>query len=247
MRRFALIASLLALCGAGVSGLAQAQSAPPPLAAKLVTCQTGAAPADRFAVFSGSMPAMSGARTLEMRFELLERPQGSRAFARVSLPHWGRWEKTTRRAVPGFIFTKRVEQLVAPAAFRARVTFRWLDRKGRALRTARRTSPVCQQPDPRPDLHVAAVRFPAGGKPTVVVRNRGRTAAGSFAVRMSRAGAAQTKRIAALAAGDRQTLTFGAVGRCTPGEPVTVSLDPDNRVAEANEADDVVTVACPSR
>lgn len=245
MRRFAAICSLLALGGAGLGGVAHAQSAPPPLAAKLVTCQTGAAAADRFAVFSGSMPAIRGARTLEMRFELLERQPGGQGFARVVLPRWGTWEKTTRRGVPGFIFTKRVEQLAAPAAFRARLTFRWLDRRGATLRTARRTSPTCHQPDPRPDLHVAAVRLPSGGRPTVVVRNRGRSAAGPFAVRMSRAGAAATRQIVALAAGDRQTVSFN-LGRCTPGEPVTVRLDPADRVDEADEADNVVTVACPS-
>lgn len=246
MRRFAAICSLLALGGAGAGAPAGAQSAPPPLAAKLVTCQTGAALAERFAVFSGSMPAMKGAWTLEMRFELLERRPADQGFARVVLPHWGTWEKTSRRGVPGFIFTKRVQQLAAPAAFRARLTFRWLDPAGATLRTARRTTQTCHQPDPRPDLHVAAVRFPAEGRPVVVVRNRGRSAAGPFAVRMSRAGAAATKQVVALAAGDRQTLSF-PLGRCTPGELVTVRLDPANRVDEADEADNVVTVACPSR
>lgn len=245
MRRIAAICSLLAVGGAGLGGSAQAQIAPPPLAAKLVTCQTGANAADRFAVFSGSMPAARGARTLEMRFELLERRPGSPRFARVVLPRWGTWEKTSRPGVPGFIFTKRVEQLAAPAAFRARLTFRWLDRTGATLRTARRTTSICRQPDPRPDLHVASVRFPAAGRPVVVVRNRGRGAAGSFAVRMSRAGASATEHVAALAAGDRQTLSFG-MGRCSPGEPVTVRVDPGNRIDEADEADNVVTVACPS-
>jgi hypothetical protein len=246
MRRFAAICSLLAVGGAGAGAQASAQGTPPSLAAKLVTCQTGTTAADRFAVFSGSMPAMRGARTLTMRFELLERQPGGQGFARVVLPHWGTWEKTSRQGVPGFIFTKRVEQLAAPAAFRARLTFRWLDGQGATLRTARRTSPICHQPDPRPDLHVAAVRFPAGGRPAVVVRNRGRSTAGPFTVRMSRAGIAATRQVVALAAGDRQTLSFN-LGRCTAGEPVTVSLDPADRIDEADEADNVVTVACPSR
>jgi hypothetical protein len=247
MRRIAIIGTVLALCAALAGGLARAQPAPaPPLAAKLATCQTGATPRDRFAVFTGSMPAMAKATTLAMRFELLERTPAGGSFARVDLPRWGVWEKTSKARVPGFIFTKRVEQLAAPAAYRARLTFRWTDRRGRVLRTAQRLSPVCHQPDPRPDLHVKAVRLPATGPASVVVANRGRSAAGAFAVQMARAGLSLTKRVPGLAAGDRETVSF-RIGRCTAGEPVTVTLDPEGVVGEAKEADDVVTVPCPSR
>lgn len=242
MRRIALLASVAAL---GVAVAALAQPAFPPLKARLVTCQTGADAADRYAIFTGSMPAQPGARTLAMRFELLERQAGSRAFSLVHLPRWGVWERTTRGGVPGFIFTKRVEQLAAPAAFRARLTFRWRDRNGDVLRTAHRTSGVCRQPDPRPDLHVVAVDLPASGPATVVVRNRGRSAAGAFAVRMSRAGATATRQVAGLAAGDHETLSF-PLGRCVSGEPVAVVVDAGDQVDEAREGDDTMTVTCPA-
>src|SRR3954454_11697542 len=175
MRRAALILLTAAALTGGAVALAQA----PPLAARLATCQTGPNATDRYAVFTGSMPRIGGAGTMAMRFDLFERqPQGR--FLAVSLPHWGVWEKTSKKGVPGFIFTKRVEQLAAPASYRAVVSFRWYDAQGRVVRRATRTSSTCVQPDWRPDLHVRRVIFPTGSGPTrVVVRNRGRGDAGA--------------------------------------------------------------------
>ena len=238
-----LVAGLaaLALLGAGAVALAQT----PPLAAKLAACESGSAPEDRFAVFSGAMPR-EGAAVMEMRFDLYERVGGG-AWERVALPNWGSWERTTRRDVPGFIFTKRVEQLAAPAAFRARVRFRWSDAKGRVMQTATRTSRSCRQPDWRPDLRVVDVD-PAetAGQPTrVVVRNRGRGAAASFDVAVTRGSTTRIRTVTGLPAGERATVTV-PVGRCGPNGTVRVSVDPANAVEEALETNNDITVACPS-
>src|SRR4051794_10525550 len=186
MRRFAFIACLLAaLAGGGMAAVAQTQQQPsekPPLEVKLQTCQTGATPSDRYAVFTGSMPRQPKTASMAMRFDLYERTPQSTEFGHVALPKWGIWERTTKAGVPGFIFTKRIDQLAAPATYRAVVSFRWYDAKGKLLRSARRVSPNCHQPDPRPDLHVKRVYFD-GGKMHVVVRNRGRGVAGAVDVR----------------------------------------------------------------
>src|SRR6476620_260021 len=175
MRRSATILGLVVALLGGTAARAQA----PALAAKRAACETGPQSADRFAVFTGSMPRQ-GAAAMGMRFVLEQRVPGG-TFHRVSRAHWGVWERTARKGVPGFIFTKRVEQLSAPASYRAVVSFRWYDAKGRVVRRARRTSPTCVQPDWRPDLHVRRVIFPTGSGPTrVVVRNRGRGNAGAF-------------------------------------------------------------------
>src|SRR3954449_13616029 len=178
MRRASLILLTVAALTGGAAALAQA----PALEARLLTCQAGPDVSDRYAVFSASMPRIEGAVTMAMRFGLFERlPQGR--YLPVSLPHWGVWEKTSKKGVPGFRFTKRVEQLAFNAAFRAVVSFRWYDAKGKQIDAARRTSPTCRQPDQRPDLHVKRVVFPDGKGPTkVVVRNRGRGDAGAFSV-----------------------------------------------------------------
>ena len=240
MRRAALILLTVAALAGGAVAVAQA----PPLAAKLATCQTGAAPADRFAVFTGSMPREARTVTMAMRFDLFERQPGG-TFQPVALEHWGVWEKTSKKGVPGFIFTKRVEQLAAPAAFRAVVSFRWYDAKGKLIDAARRTSPTCRQPDQRPDLHVKRVVFPDGKGPTkVIVRNRGRGDATAFAVNASRGNLVKGTTVAGLPAGQQVTIGI-PLGRCTPGEPVTITLDPAGQVDESNEADNATTVSCP--
>ena len=38
----------------------------------------------------------------------------------------------------GFVFTQRIDSLLAPAGYRAAIYFRWLDRKGRVLRMLKR-------------------------------------------------------------------------------------------------------------
>src|SRR4051795_2459187 len=155
MRLFVATLALFAL--APSVALAADAADRPPLRARLVTCATGPAAADRYAVFTGSMPAIPGAVRMEMRFDLLQRHSGTLGYARVPLPKWGQWEHTERRGIAGFIFTKRVEQLSAPATYRAAVRFRWLDGDGTVVRTARRTSAPCRQGDPRPDLEVAGM------------------------------------------------------------------------------------------
>src|SRR4051794_32008559 len=161
MRLFVATLALFAL--APSMALAADAADRPPLRARLVTCETGPAAADRFAVFTGSMPALPGAVRMEMRFDLLQRHSGTLGFARVPLPKWGQWERTERRGIAGFIFTKRVEQLAAPAVYRALVHFRWSDEAGHVLRTERRQSAPCRQQDPRPDLEVGTLTGSSDG------------------------------------------------------------------------------------
>jgi CARDB len=247
MRRLAVTASLLALAGGGAAALAQTQPGQrPPLKVALETCQTGAAPADRYAVFTGSMPTQDKTASMAMRFDLFERTPQAQGFDHVALAKWGIWERTTKAGVPGFIFAKRVDQLAAPAAYRAVVSFRWYDSAGKVLRSERRVSPVCRQPDPRPDLHVKRVTFDSG-KAHVVVRNRGRSAAGAFDVSATVAdGPGISRTVNGLPQAAQTTLTFPAA-RCTAGASATITVDPSGAVDEADEADNTVIVPCPQR
>src|SRR3954449_11619738 len=117
MRLFVATLALFALAPSIALGADAADR--PPLRARLVTCATGPAAADRFAVFTGSMPAIPGAVRMEMRFDMLQSHSDGLGYARIPLPRWGQWEHTERRGIAGFIFTKRVEALAAPAAYRA--------------------------------------------------------------------------------------------------------------------------------
>jgi hypothetical protein len=250
MRRPALIAVLaLFALGAG-SSFAQA-SDKVLLSAKTTTCTTGADDASRAAAFTGSMPAAALTKRMQMRFVLLQRagPGPKGAFKKIAVPGWGGWEKSDagRQA---FVFTKRVEALTGPAAYRASVTFRWLDGKGHVQRTATRTAPPCEQPDPRPDLVLGGLDAVALGRGptaayTVSIGNEGHSGAAPFAVTITVGGTVSDPiTLGPIAAGERVTGTLAAP-KCLPGSTITVTIDVANSVDESVEGDDVVQRPCP--
>lgn len=244
MRRLpvALSMALLAACGLAGDVAAQSPVARPGLAAKLTACTTGAEPAARAATFSASMPAGRSTRRMAMRFELLQHRPGGR-FKPVAVAGWGQWERS-ERGRSGFIFTKRVQDLAAPAGYRAVVRFRWHDRRGRVVRRAKRTTGVCRQPDPRPQLTVARFGFERGGY-EVVVRNAGGSAASAFKIALTVNGTRYEAAGGPLASGSREQVRIAAP-RCEPGSVVTLALDPEDGVAEAREDDNVVARDCPA-
>jgi len=248
MRRAALIIFVLAIAAA-----LPASAQPPvynlPVKAKLTDCHVGAQPADRFAVFVGQMPALQGTKRMWMRFDLLQRTPGQAEYEPVRLPAWGVWQ----RSQPGrtaFIYTRKVQSLRAPGAYRARVRFRWYDASGRLQRGTQRTTRTCRQPDPRPDLTAGALTAAPGlGADTATylldVRNTGRGPAAPFDVVLAIAGMPQPAlRVTDLAPGEDQLLSIPGP-RCAPGSTVRFVLDAGSAVAESDEADDVVDRPCP--
>src|SRR5262249_52207914 len=139
---------------------------------------------DRFAVFVGQMPALQGTRKMWMRFDLYQRTPATGVWKHLTVPKFGTWQKSLP-GKPGFIYEKRVDQLQAPASYRALLRFRWYDKHGKLQRTARRTSPTCREPDPRPDLAVGrTVTATEAGmgrlRYLIRVRNDGRSDVGPF-------------------------------------------------------------------
>jgi hypothetical protein len=225
-------------------------SAAPSLSAKVTTCTTGASDEERAVAFTGSMPAWSSSRRMQMRFTLAQRsgpgPKGT--FRTIKVPGWSGWEKSDPGR-QGFVFTKRIEALVAPAGYRAQVTFRWLDAKGRTLRTVTRTTPVCEVADPRPDLVLEGVTAVASDPSTaaysVAIGNEGHSDASPFAVTVTVGDTVSNPVIAgALPAGGRTTVAVGAPP-CAPGSTITVTLDVANAVDESDEDSNVVQRPCP--
>jgi hypothetical protein len=222
----------------------------PALAAKVAACTTGPDAVARAAAFTGSMPAAAQTKRMMMRFTLMQRTGSSlkSPYKKVAVPGWGGWEKSdVGRA--GFVFTKRVEALTAPAGYRAVITFRWLDAKGHAQRTTTRTTPACEQPDPRPDLELAGFDAAVVGQTTaaytVSVANEGHAEADPFAVTVTVDGVTSDPiTLGPVDAGARATATLAAP-RCAPGSTVTVTLDVAGTVDESVEGDDVVQRPCP--
>src|ERR671935_2879487 len=187
-------ALLIAVIALAAPAAAHAQA--PPLRAKLTACLSGPEATDRVATFTGSMPAIKGTKRMWMRFDLQQRIPPAVRFKALTVPGLGVWQKSAPGRSSGFVFTQRVQALAAPGAYRAIVRFRWYGKGGTLLRSAKRTTPICTQPDQRPDLRaddLDAARGPQPGQATyfLVVRNDGRTAAGPFDVGLNVGGADQ--------------------------------------------------------
>jgi hypothetical protein len=248
MRRLLIpiCAGLGLLAAAGPSVAAAADK--PSLAARLASCTTGVDDADRAAAFTGSMPASSTSRSMQMRFVLLQRRGTTGAYKALVVPDWGTWV-SSQPGRAGFVFTQRIDSLLAPAGYKAAIYFRWRDAKGHVLRMVRRTTRACEQPDLRPDLAFAALDatpLATGGASYVIaVENDGRSSAAPTVVRIAFDGAVQGEAtLATLAAGGRGQVTIPAP-RCTPGGTVTLSIDADDVVDESDEAGNLVARPCP--
>ncbi len=247
MRRIVLtLGTALALVAPAAPALA---AEPPALGAKVAACDTGLAPESRTAEFSGSMPGADGADVLTMRFTLEQR-KGAGAWKPLAAPSFGRWERSAHGA-GGFVYAKRVERLLNATTYRVRVQFRWLDEAGEVLKSATRRSPVCKQPDLRPDLTVAAVTTERLGgdqaRYVVQLRNSGLGAlVGSTGVGLVvNGGALAAQPLAGLPAAAVTKVVFeGPV--CAPGSTLVATVDGDRAVAEPVEGDNALRVPCPS-
>jgi hypothetical protein len=239
-------ASLIAIALLAAPAVASAQA--PPLRAKVTACSSGPLATDRVAAFTGSMPAIKGVSRMWMRFDVLAR-KGS-AFVPLKVPGLGVWQKSAPGHPVGFVFTQRVQALAAPGSYKAVVRFRWYGKGGKLLRGASRETPLCKQPDLRPDLQAGALGATLGPAPgqatyTLDVRNVGRGVAGPFDVLLSGAGPDQpTQRVTGLQPGASVTLIFAAP-RCAPGSTLRVTVDARGEVPEATEGDDTVERTCP--
>lgn len=224
---------------------------PTPLGVKVKTCATGADLPSRYAVFTASMPAIEQATTLALRFDLYAEVAGKPERRLTGVPNFGVWERSAP-GVPGFVYDKRVDALIAPARYRVRVSFRWLDRKGRVVRRLVRTSGACRQPDKRPDLRVADIGFePDPGdqgsiRYAVTIRNTGRgPVPAPSSVGLQVGGLAQPLlTLPALDAGAAATVVFTAPA-CLPGSTVRALADAAKGVVEVVEDDDAAVRACP--
>ena len=243
MRRFAPFIVLLALLAPSAS----AAAAKPKV--RQIDCEPALDQAQRFGVFEGRMSSVRGAQRLQMRFTLQVRDEDTPRWHAVAAPGFGRWV-SSNPGVSRYVYTKRVENLVAPASYRALVRFRWLGNGGRRLASRLATSPVCAQPDLRPNLRPLDIMArPAPGPGTtryaIPVVNRGRSPAGSSDLVLTVGGQAlPMQTVEQLEAGERRTVSVEG-SSCDPGSELTVDVDPSGAVDERDEADNRLTLPCP--
>ena len=250
MRSRLLICALLAAIAAAVAVPAADALRHPGFRyarAQVVACHHALDSADRFMTIAGYMRSLRAGDRMEMRFDLFRREGGR--FVPVTGPGLGVWNRADA-GVERYRYRKRVENLAAPARYRARVRFRWSDDAGHVTASTLRTTRVCFQPDLRPDLRVGRIGVAPGPtaasrRYTVFVRNDGPTAAGPFDVSFSIAGAAAgTQAVDGLAAGTRRRVVFTAQ-RCETGAQLMAVADSGSAVDERREGNDSLTVPCP--
>jgi hypothetical protein len=249
MRRAPLICTLILAC---LPATAPATRGGMPHAATTGVRVTACIPAleqeDRSATFEARARRMGGSERIQVRFTLLQRTRGSREWHRLIAPGLDEWQ-TSDPGVSRYSYSKTIQNLAAPAAYRAVVRFRWLDADGSVTARARVASRSCRQPDMRPDLVPVLIDpLPALGdvpaRYAVVVVNHGRSDAGAFAVGL-RAGETELapQELPGLGAGELRVLMFSGPP-CVPGAPLTATVDADRAVDERDEDDNLLVAAC---
>jgi hypothetical protein len=195
------------------------------------------------AVFEGRVVTVKRAAKMQLRFTLQVSTRDDPRWRKVDAPGWGDWI-TVPPSFGKYTYAKTVQDLLPPANYRAHVNFRWKDRKGRTIRSERALSPVCKQPDTRPDLVVRNLKFDSGHY-VATIFNRGRdTAAGQFAVDIIVDGLpAGTIEVMGLAPQTAIT-TMLPTPRCVPGTPIEAVADPRSEVDEADEENDSLSAFC---
>jgi hypothetical protein len=149
VRRVAFRGALPGLvCALAASCLAQASTstvASSSAVASLEQCATAPAASERSATFAGEMTALPGTARMEIRIDVLERLPGEGQYRTVSAPGLGVWRDSSP-GVKTYTSFNTVNDLSAPAFYRGAVRFRWLNAKGRAIKSEELRTPRCEQP-----------------------------------------------------------------------------------------------------
>jgi hypothetical protein len=98
----------------------------------------------RSATFSGQMTADVGTLRMAMRVELEEHTRGSGPFQVAAAPGLGVW-RASEPGVKIYKYIKQVTNLTAPATYRALISFRWTNAKGRMVREESLHTQACRQ------------------------------------------------------------------------------------------------------
>src|SRR4051812_37462142 len=193
------------------------------------------------ATFQGQMGQVRKGLKMQLRFTLQASTPDAPKFRRVSADGFGQWI-TAPASARKYLYDKTVQALLVPASYRVAIDFRW--RAGaKTVRSERALSPVCRQPDLRPDLVLRNVRPDRDGYVAVVV-NRGKQAAGAFDVDFLRNGTSiGSSRVAGVAPGQAVNV-FLPGPACKAGEALMAVVDPRSEVDEADEDNDTLQASC---
>lgn len=260
MKRFVL-GVMVVLGGAAALPFGASASTPPttaPAAAsklKGFVCQTATTPAQRAMSVTAVMGHLDGTAKLQMRFQLVKRAKRHGMWAPVTGPGLKSWISPKdptlgTRTGDTWIVKHPVVNLTAPAYYRIKVGFRWLDSQGQVIATAYRHSPVCFQPQLQPDLKVvkAWANPVQAGSYGAKVQDASQTRSTGYTFDVTRADGtsllAHPEWFPPIRAEATKTISVSGAS-CDPGEPLEITVEPDN-MDDADPANDTLDAACPS-
>jgi CARDB len=252
----ALSAAAVVAAAALGSATASGDNAPPPRdLLRSFACQKALDPPGRSVSIQSVMRPVAGTAKMQMRFDLMRRTRLDAPFRLVRGRLLGSWITPQNPSLgqrPGdvWIVNHPVVNLLAPATYHFRVSFRWLDSKGQQLSSAVLLSSNCFQPELRADLLVHSLTvtpLPSGMDAYVAsVGNRGLTAAGPVEVDLAGVGnATQAQTISTVGPRSSARQRFVAPA-CTAGDSLTVTVDPSHTIDESNFANNALTIPCPA-
>lgn len=225
-----------------------AAQAKPSARALVSSCERGLEEADRAAEFEGQMRRVAGASRMQMRFTLQARTPDTGKWSGLTAPGFGNWVGSAA-GTSRYVYTKRIEDLLAPASYRVLVRFRWLDSGGDVIQRAKDYSSTCRQPDLRPNLVVRSIGVqpaerPARRRYVVFVRNAGGSLADASSLLVTVNGAPLPQApVAELEPGEGVLVTVEGPA-CGAGTRVAAGADAEDALDERDESDNELTRPC---
>lgn len=152
--------ALTALPGPGATGPGTGGAGGIPFTSAIVEqCVTAPTQTDRSVTFTGQMETVAGAHRMAMEIVVQERLPSDNGFHVLLAAGPAAWQRS-EVGVKIYKYVRQVTDLPAPAGFRAVVLYRWLNEKGRVLRSDERHTPICRQPAERPKPAAGAATMP---------------------------------------------------------------------------------------
>jgi hypothetical protein len=213
---------------------------------KVRSCDVGSSAKQRAATFYARMYAVKGSDQMQMRFTLIDRA-GDGPPDVVDSPALSQWRKS-RHGVSRFGYAQSVAGLDAGGVYAMQVQFRWIDGRGRVIRSVKRTSDACRQEGALSNLSVTRVAARPGESSgtelySVDVKNTGQGDARFVPVDLFVDGAgADAATVDLVKAGETVTVRFNGP-ECKRG--VRAIADQGDTLRETNEDDNVLRSSCP--
>lgn len=243
-RRWVLTLALACAALSGTAASAHAKKLPGKAQARILDCKQGS-----FSV-EAAMTTADKTQRLAVRYEILQRLPGEDFKVRKDALGVATGWVLADPGYTGYKNDQVVSAVTQGATYRVRVRFRWTDATGHVVARTTRITNACKQKETRADLRINKLSVqpgpgPASRRYVALVRNIGRSAAGSFDVLLSVGGREYRHTVSGLGPGERTTVVFQAP-RCRSGEAVIAGADPDKIVDEAFEDNNSAVAACPS-